>query len=175
MTEQVIVRESQHPSPGIAYLLWCLFFIGFAGIHRFYCGRWVTGLLWLFTGPRRAGAAHRPDHRSVSHPRPVPTAEVVITTIQALVTSHGYKTSRACKTPDAFSSPKAMTRKCSPHTFVGKTASGPECRPPNTTERNKRDHTRLAHSSGAAMPPRRRPPIPPPATTNELSIVEYQV
>lgn len=39
-----------HPSPGIAYVLWCLMFVGFAGIHRFYTGRWVTGLIWLFTG-----------------------------------------------------------------------------------------------------------------------------
>ena len=26
----------------------CLF--GFCGIHRFYTGRWVSGLIWLFTG-----------------------------------------------------------------------------------------------------------------------------
>ncbi len=36
-------------STGIAYLLWfgCLF--GLCGIHRFYAGKVVTGLLWLFT------------------------------------------------------------------------------------------------------------------------------
>ena len=39
-----------HPTPGIAYLLWCLCFIGFCGIHRFYSGRWVTGLIWVLTG-----------------------------------------------------------------------------------------------------------------------------
>lgn len=32
---------------GIAYLLW--FFLGVFGIHRMYCGKWLTGLLWLFT------------------------------------------------------------------------------------------------------------------------------
>lgn len=33
-----------------AYLLWvpCLF--GVSGLHRFYTGRWVSGLIWLFTG-----------------------------------------------------------------------------------------------------------------------------
>tara|TARA_R110000868_G_scaffold119469_1_gene316471 strand:- start:157682 stop:157897 length:216 start_codon:yes stop_codon:yes gene_type:complete len=37
-------------SSGISYLLWCLSFVGFCGIHRFYNGKWVTGLLWFFTG-----------------------------------------------------------------------------------------------------------------------------
>ena len=34
----------------VAYLLWCLVFVGFAGIHRFYAGKWISGLIWLFTG-----------------------------------------------------------------------------------------------------------------------------
>jgi TM2 domain-containing membrane protein YozV len=34
----------------VAYLLWCLIFVGLAGIHRFYAGKWVTGLIWVFTG-----------------------------------------------------------------------------------------------------------------------------
>jgi TM2 domain-containing membrane protein YozV len=37
-------------SKTVAYLLWCLAFIGVCGIHRFYVGKWGTGLLWLFTG-----------------------------------------------------------------------------------------------------------------------------
>ncbi len=35
---------------GTGYLLWFLCLFGLCGIHRFYCGRWVSGLIWLFTG-----------------------------------------------------------------------------------------------------------------------------
>jgi len=41
---------SNQPHTGTAYLLWLLCFVGLCGIHRFYSGRWVTGLIWLFTG-----------------------------------------------------------------------------------------------------------------------------
>ncbi len=37
-------------STPVAYLLWFLIFIGFGGIHRFYAGKWVTGIIWLLTG-----------------------------------------------------------------------------------------------------------------------------
>ena len=37
-------------STGTSYLLWLLCLLGFCGIHRFYNGRILTGLLWLFTG-----------------------------------------------------------------------------------------------------------------------------
>jgi TM2 domain-containing membrane protein YozV len=37
-------------SNGISFLLWLLCLVGFCGIHRFYNGKWVTGLLWFFTG-----------------------------------------------------------------------------------------------------------------------------
>lgn len=35
---------------GHAYLLWLLCFVGLCGIHRFYCGKWITGMIWLLTG-----------------------------------------------------------------------------------------------------------------------------
>ena len=37
-------------SAAIAYLLWCLGLVGVAGIHRFYAGRWISGVVWLLTG-----------------------------------------------------------------------------------------------------------------------------
>jgi hypothetical protein len=33
-----------------AYLLWLLSGFGVLGLHRFYLGRFGTGMLWLFTG-----------------------------------------------------------------------------------------------------------------------------
>lgn len=34
---------------GPAYALWCLFFVGLAGLHRIYMGKYGTGVLWLLT------------------------------------------------------------------------------------------------------------------------------
>lgn len=34
---------------GTAYLLWCLGFLGFCGIHRFYAGKYVSGFIYLLT------------------------------------------------------------------------------------------------------------------------------
>jgi len=34
----------------VSYLLWLLGGFGVLGLHRFYLGRWITGLLWLCTG-----------------------------------------------------------------------------------------------------------------------------
>ncbi|HWB19099.1 MAG TPA: NINE protein [Phycisphaerales bacterium] len=34
----------------ISYLLWLLGGCGVLGLHRIYLGRWVTGLIWFFTG-----------------------------------------------------------------------------------------------------------------------------
>lgn len=36
-------------SVGAAYGLWALCLVGVAGVHRFYMGKWITGLIWLFT------------------------------------------------------------------------------------------------------------------------------
>lgn len=34
----------------VAYGLWCLCFFGLFGVHRFYLGKPLTGLLWFFSG-----------------------------------------------------------------------------------------------------------------------------
>lgn len=36
-------------SVGVAYGLWALCILGVAGIHRFYLGKPITGLVWLLT------------------------------------------------------------------------------------------------------------------------------
>jgi TM2 domain-containing membrane protein YozV len=35
---------------GTSYLLWLSIFLGIGGVHRFYNGKMLTGLLWLLTG-----------------------------------------------------------------------------------------------------------------------------
>ncbi|MBX4133664.1 NINE protein [Frischella sp. Ac48] len=31
----------------LAYILW--FFLGVLGVHRMYCGKWITGIIWFLT------------------------------------------------------------------------------------------------------------------------------
>lgn len=33
----------------VAFILWLICLVGICGLHRFYVGRFWTGLLWLFT------------------------------------------------------------------------------------------------------------------------------
>jgi hypothetical protein len=34
---------------GTAYLLWLTGLLGFCGVHRFYSGKYISGIIWLFT------------------------------------------------------------------------------------------------------------------------------
>jgi len=36
-------------STGIAYLLWCACIFGLFGIHRFYAGKSISGIIWFLT------------------------------------------------------------------------------------------------------------------------------
>ena len=43
-------RHQGRRSTFVGYLLWLFGLVGLCGIHRFYTGRYVTGILWLLTG-----------------------------------------------------------------------------------------------------------------------------
>ncbi len=43
-----VASPSTSPKSRLVLLLLCLFF-GFWGVHRFYAGRWIIGLLFVFT------------------------------------------------------------------------------------------------------------------------------
>ena len=50
MTSQVpIVRDRDGYREAPSYALWCASFLGFAGLHRIYLGKYATGILWLLT------------------------------------------------------------------------------------------------------------------------------
>ena len=50
MSETALDRPRQERVVGWAYVLWLPCLVGVCGLHRFYTGRWVSGLLWLLTG-----------------------------------------------------------------------------------------------------------------------------
>lgn len=49
MSTTAITRRDER-NVALAYLLWVPALFGFAGLHRFYTGRWVSGIIWLLTG-----------------------------------------------------------------------------------------------------------------------------
>ena len=48
MTTAMVKRDERNV--GLAYLMWLPCLVGLHGMHRFYAGRWVSGLVWLLTG-----------------------------------------------------------------------------------------------------------------------------
>lgn len=45
-----MANPSQSPvEKGMAYLFWCMNFVGLAGMHRFYLGKPISGALYLIT------------------------------------------------------------------------------------------------------------------------------
>ena len=42
-------REITELNIGVAYILWALGCLGCCGIHRFYLGKYISGLIYLFT------------------------------------------------------------------------------------------------------------------------------
>ena len=58
-------------SIGTSYLLWFACFLGLCGVHRFYNGKWITGLIWLYSAVRATG------HSGRAEPAILPPADAV--------------------------------------------------------------------------------------------------
>ena len=48
MGNDLMHRDSR--SVGLAYVFWLAGLAGFAGMHRLYSGRYISGVIWLVTG-----------------------------------------------------------------------------------------------------------------------------
>lgn len=46
----IYVTNTSDRNKLVALILCCLGFMGVAGIHRFYVGKVMSGIIWLFTG-----------------------------------------------------------------------------------------------------------------------------
>ncbi len=49
MSDLVSRSEEGSYREGLGYALWCLVFVGLAGVHRIYLGKYGTGILYLLT------------------------------------------------------------------------------------------------------------------------------
>ena len=49
MSGEPILQDRDGYREGLGYLLWCGSFVGLAGLHRIYLGKYGTGILWMLT------------------------------------------------------------------------------------------------------------------------------
>ena len=50
MSSNLPTQPIQRCRKAVGYIFWVPSLFGFAGLHRIYMGRWISGLIWLFTG-----------------------------------------------------------------------------------------------------------------------------
>ena len=49
MSQVPVVQDPDGYREGVGYGLWCASFLGLAGLHRIYLGKYGTGIIWLLT------------------------------------------------------------------------------------------------------------------------------